>query len=318
MESARSLTEDRLFDARLLATHAESLGAIEPRIKKAPIRGAKGPARDFVRRVQDDISSFLENAGARRAVVFNLATTEPPVQPDPIHDDLDRFEAALSASPAPTPSVLPPSVLYAYAALDLGIPYVNFAASAGSSLRALERLSLERGVPHAGADGKTGETLVKSALAPMFRMRNLSVKSWVGFNVLGNSDGLSLSEPSVAASKIASKSHVLPEILGYEPHSLVRIDFVPSLGDWKTAWNLIHFEGFLGTPMTLQLTWQGADSVLAAPLVIDLIRLIDLAARRGERGALGHLGFFFKSPLGCPVHDLSTQYSLLCEHVRCG
>jgi myo-inositol-1-phosphate synthase len=109
---------------------------------------------------------------------------------------------------------------------------------------------------------------------------------------------------------------VVPSILGYEPHTLVRIDYVPTLGDWKTAWDFIQFEGFLRTPMTLQFTWQGADSALAAPLVLDLVRLVDLAASRGERGGLGHLAFFFKSPVSCEVHDLAEQHALLCRHVK--
>src|SRR3989442_552300 len=174
--------------------------------------------------------------------------------------DLDALDAALHAPD----SRVPASALYAYAALDMGVPYVNFTPSVGASLPGLEELARVRGVPHAGRDGKTGETLLKSALAPMFRMRHLHVRTWVGFNVLGNADGLALSDPATAASKTESKGKVVPSILGYEPQTLVRIDYVPTLGDWKTAWDLIQFEGFLGTPMTLQFTWQGSDSALAA------------------------------------------------------
>src|SRR5207245_10812590 len=118
-------------------------------------------------------------------------------------------------------------------------------------------------------------------------------------------------DPSVAESKTASKARVVPDILGYEPHTLVRIDYVPTCGDWKTAWNLVQFEGFLGTPMSLQFTWQGSDSALAAPLVLDLVRLVDLAASRGERGGLGHPAFLFKSPVSCAIHYLVEQHALL-------
>ena len=193
---------------------------------------------------------------------------------------------------------------------------MNCTPSVGASLAALETLAHARGVPHAGRDGKTGETLLKSALAPMFRMRNLQVRSWVGFNVLGNADGLALADPTTAASKMESKGRVVPSILGYDPHTLVRIDYVPTLGDWKTAWDLIQFDGFLKTPMTLQFTWQGADSALAAPLVLDLVRLVDLAASQGECGGLGHLAFFYNSPVRCEVHDLAEQYARLCHHVK--
>jgi myo-inositol-1-phosphate synthase len=245
-------------------------------------------------------------------IVVNLATTEPLPAADVLALDLDGLERRLDLPGARVPT----SALYAYAAMDMGVPYVNFTPSVGASLTGLEALAQLRGVPHAGRDGKTGETLLKSALAPMFRMRSLQVRSWVGFNVLGNADGLALSDPTTAASKTESKGKVVPAILGYEPHTLVRIDYVPTLGDWKTAWDLIQFEGFLRTPMTLQFTWQGADSALAAPLVLDLVRLVDLAASRGERGGLGHLAFFFKSPVSCEVHDLAEQYARLCQHVK--
>jgi myo-inositol-1-phosphate synthase len=270
------------------------------------------PPREFVRAVQRDLDEFRKSSGARRMVVVNLATTEPPPSPEVLALDRAGFERALDRSGAR----LPTSALYAYAALDLGAPYVNFTPSTGASLAGLEALAVARGVPHAGRDGKTGETLLKSALAPMFRMRSLQVRSWVGFNVLGNADGLALADPTTAASKTESKGKVVPSILGYEPHTLVRIDYVPTLGDWKTAWDLIQFEGFLKTPMTLQFTWQGSDSALAAPLVLDLVRLVDLAAARGERGGLGHLAFFFKSPVSSEVHDLAEQYALLCQHVK--
>jgi myo-inositol-1-phosphate synthase len=192
---------------------------------------------------------------------------------------------------------------------------VNFTPSLGASVPALAELARAQAVPFAGRDGKTGETLLKSVLAPMFAMRRLKVKSWTGFNVLGNSDGAALADPEVAASKVQSKGDLVRATLGDDVHNLVRIDYVPPLGDWKTAWDLVTFDGFLHTPMTLQLTWQGSDSALAAPLVLDLARFIDLAAARGESGPLGWLGFYFKSPEGCPVHELRDQYQMLLKHL---
>ena len=116
-----------------------------------------------------------------------------------------------------------------------------------------------------GCDGKTGETLLKSVLAPMFRQRNLQVMSWVGHNIFGNMDGKVLDDPANKATKVTSKDHLLAQILGYQPQTLVSIEFIESLGDWKTAWDHIHFQGFLGTPMTLQFIWQGCDSLLGGP-----------------------------------------------------
>jgi myo-inositol-1-phosphate synthase len=290
----------------------DELATSEQHLRPAPAMVAGQPPREFVRAVQRDLGEFRTATGARRVIMVNVATTEPLTPSDLLALDLAGLERMLD-----TPGArLPISALYAYAGLDMGVPYVNFTPSVGASLVGLEALAQARGVPHAGRDGKTGETLLKSVLAPMFRMRSLQVRSWVGFNVLGNADGLALSDPTTAASKTESKGKVVPSILGYEPHTLVRIDYVPTLGDWKTAWDLIQFEGFLRTPMTLQFTWQGADSALAAPLVLDLVRLVDVAASRGERGGLGHLAFFFKSPVGCEIHDLAEQYALLCRHTK--
>ena len=156
---------------------------------------------------------------------------------------------------------------------------------------------------------------MKSALAPMFRYRNLRVLSWQGYNMLGDRDGVVLAEPENKASKVESKDRLLSQILGYPLHSKVAIDYVPSLGDLKTAWDFIHFEGFLGYRMSLQFTWQGCDSILAAPLVLDLIRLADLATRRSENGPLRHLACFFKSPIDVEEHDLHAQWHGLVRYL---
>ena len=158
--------------------------------------------------------------------------------------------------------------------------------------------------------------LVKTALARMFALRNLPVLSWVGHNILGNRDGLVLSDPTNRASKLRSKDQAVARILGYAPQSLTTIEYVESLDDWKTAWDHVHFQGFLGVRMALQFIWQGCDSALAAPLVIDLARLALLAKRRGETGVLRHLACFFKSPLGVDEHDLGRQFGLLENYVR--
>ena len=178
----------------------------------------------------------------------------------------------------------------------LGCSYINFTPSLGAAPAAIDELARLRGTRHIGRDGKTGETLLKSVLAPMFAQRNLQVMSWVGHNIFGNMDGRVLDDPANKQAKIASKDHLLGEILGYRPQTLVSIEYIQSLGDWKTAWDHIHFAGFLGTPMTMQFIWQGCDSVLAAPLVLDLVRLTELAWRRGETGPLRFLASFFKSP----------------------
>jgi myo-inositol-1-phosphate synthase len=125
-----------------------------------------------------------------------------------------------------------------------------------------------------------------------------------------------LKDPESKQSKIETKDGILPQILGYSPHTHVGIDYVPSLGDWKVAWDFIHFDGFLGTRMSMQFIWQGCDSILAAPLVLDLIRLIELSHRRGESGALRHTALFFKQPIGCDVGDLHGQWHILWEYLQ--
>jgi myo-inositol-1-phosphate synthase len=152
---------------------------------------------------------------------------------------------------------------------------------------------------------------MKSVLAPMFRRRNLQVMSWVGHNIFGNMDGQVLDDPANKQAKIASKDHLLGQILGYRPQTHVSIEYIESLGDWKTAWDHIHFAGFLGTPMTLQFTWHGSDSVLAAPLVLDLVRFTELGWRRGQTGALTFLASFFKSPYGVEEQGFDRQYQML-------
>ena len=164
---------------------------------------------------------------------------------------------------------------------------------------------------YAGKDGKTGETLMKTVLAPMFAHRNLKVMSWVGHNIFGNRDGLVLDDPANKSSKVETKDRVVTQILGYKPSTVVTIEYLPDMGDWKTAWDHIHFQGFLGTKMALQFTWQGCDSLLAAPLAIDLARLADFEKQRGGQGLLKHLACFFKSPEGVDENDFFKQFDML-------
>ena len=267
---------------------------------------------DIVERIRDDYITFTSEHDLDRLVVVNVASTEPPVKHPERYDTFGAFESAVEADDRD----LPASALYAYAALDEGHPYVNFTPSTGSALGGLRELAEREGVPHMGRDAKTGETLVKSALAPMFAGRNLRVLSWEGHNILGNTDGLVLEEEENEAGKVESKGRLLEEILGYETHNRVRIDYTPSLGDWKTAWDHIHFEGFLGTEMKMQFTWEGSDSALAAPLLLDLVRLVAYADDRGDGGLQPHLASFFKSPMGVDEHDLSRQFDLLYDYAE--
>ena len=320
----RLRSDSNVFDSALVAACRDELAAIDSRIRPGSLLNCgdtigrlAGPAmRDFakettaqaIKRLQRDLREFQEQTGVDRVVVINVASTEPPSDTSQLPATWTELSTAIETSACES---LPASSLYAIAALDLGIPFINFTPSLGSALPAIQSLAVERKTCHAGQDGKTGETLLKSVLAPMFAARNLQVLSWVGHNIFGNLDGLVLDDPANKAAKIKSKDQLVGNILGYDPQTLVSIEYIKSLGDWKTAWDHIHFRGFLGTPMTLQFIWQGCDSLLAAPLVLDLVRFVELSNRRGEVGVLSNLSSFFKSPLGMKEHDFFRQFSLL-------
>jgi myo-inositol-1-phosphate synthase len=285
--------------------------AITALVDRNDVRQARSP-REAIDAIQADLKAFMKSQELEQVVVVNAASTEPPIELTEEQKSLERLLPALDRS---APAALPTSSIYAYAAIDAGLAYVNLTPSRGATLPAIEELARKRGVPHAGQDLKTGETLLKSVLAPMFARRNLRVHSWVGHNILGNRDGQVLNDPANKASKVTSKDALLAALLGYKPQSIVSIEFIESLDDWKTAWDHVHFEGFLGTKMTLQVTWQGCDSLLAAPLVIDLVRLAALAQRRGEAGPMPHTACFFKSPVGVPEHDFGKQFLMLEDYL---
>jgi myo-inositol-1-phosphate synthase len=264
-----------------------------------------------IERLKGDLRKFKESNKLDQVVVVCVASTEPPFELTSTHQSLDKLRASLDK-----PDVLPASSLYAFAALDLGMAFVNFTPSLGASCPALLELANARKVPIAGQDGKTGETLMKSVLAPMFAHRNWQILSWVGHNIFGNRDGLVLDDPHNKSSKIKTKDQVITQIVGYKPNTHVSIEYIPDMDDWKTAWDHIHFKGFLGTRMVLQFIWQGCDSLLAAPLVLDLARLTLFAQRRGEAGILKHLACFFKNPNGVVEHDFFVQWEMLRDYVE--
>ncbi len=269
----------------------------------------KKNALDSIEQIKSDLKAFSTRNGLDQTVVINLASTEPPVDTSRFPGTWTELEATLGS----TDCELPASSLYAIGAIESGMPFVNFTPSLGSCLPAIDELARSRNVCHMGHDGKTGETFLKSVLAPAFANRHLEIMSWVGHNIFGNMDGVVLNDPVNKKTKVDSKDKLLGQILGYDPQTHISIEYIKSLGDWKTAWDHIHFQGFLGTPMILQFTWQGCDSILAAPLVLDLLRFTDLADRRGEKGLLTFLCSFFKSPLGTTENDFAMQFKMLVD-----
>ncbi|MDI1465029.1 inositol-3-phosphate synthase [Catellatospora sp. KI3] len=306
-KKAQALVTAGVLPAAIVAAVADDLAAVEAELRCAP-HGAT--QHETAVRIAADLDEFRRRHALAHVVVVNVASTEAAAVPHPAHADPEALAAALH-----TEQVLPPSSLYAYAAFTAGCSYVDFTPSTGARLPALHELALRAGVAYAGHDGKTGETLLKSVLAPMFAMRNLHVRSWSGTNLLGGGDGANLARPDANAAKVASKQRVLKETLGYEPEGHTRIDYVPDIGDLKTAWDLITFSGFLGSRMRLEFTWHGCDSALAAPLVLDLARLTAAAHAHGVSGPLPQLAFFFKDPLGDVPHGLADQWRDLCAWV---
>ncbi|MBN6058499.1 inositol-3-phosphate synthase [Nonomuraea sp. RK-328] len=318
VKKAQALADAGVLPAGPVRALEEELAAVEREVRPLPSARDQTEAAALM---AADLASFRERHRLRRVVVVNVATTEPAPAPHPAHADLEALEEAMREplhAPEPGPAgggrtVLPPSSLAAYAAFRAGCPFVDFTPSTGARLPALHRLAVRQGVPYGGHDGKTGETLVKSVLAPMFAMRNLRVRTWSGINLLGGGDGANLARPGPNAAKAASKSRVLGETLGYVPQGETRIDYLEDAGDFKTAWDLVTFEGFLGRRMRVDFTWHGCDSALAAPLVLDVARLTAAAHERGRCGALTELAFFFKDPLEPASHALADQWRLLCD-----
>jgi myo-inositol-1-phosphate synthase len=328
LESAEEFRRNSgIFPAEWLTACAEDLTAAGARVRPGTKLGAspviaemgswgdsKPPrtARQAIDRIAADLGAFVESESLDHLIVLNVSSTEPPFAVSDVHRNWDTLNAALADG---GPELLPASSLYALAALRAGHTYINFTPSLGASLPALYQLAETTGALHAGKDGKTGETLLKTVLAPMFAQRNLGILSWVGHNIFGNRDGLVLNDPANKASKVDTKDRVVTQILGYKPSTLVTIEYIPDMGDWKTAWDHIHFEGFLGSRMTMQFTWQGCDSLLAAPLAIDLARLADFEKQRGGKGLMRHLASFFKGPEGVEENDFFKQFTMLEEYV---
>ncbi|HXG83158.1 MAG TPA: inositol-3-phosphate synthase [Pyrinomonadaceae bacterium] len=267
--------------------------------------------------VREDIRRFKNERDVERVVVINLASTESFIDKDSeTFATLENFEKDLGENSAK----ISPAMIYAYAAIGAGAAYGNFTPSVAADIPALVQYAEQKGVPIAGKDGKTGQTFIKTVIAPGLKARALKVDGWYSTNILGNRDGLALSHPDSLKSKITTKNSVLDDILGYkvEDH-LVDIRYYRPRGDNKEAWDNIDIIGFLGQPMQLKINFLCRDSILAAPLVIEIARLLDYAQICGEAGVQEQLSVFFKLPQVAdetnqkPEHALHLQERMLLE-----
>lgn len=249
--------------------------------------------RDVISSIRKDLQGFKEVC--ENIVVINLASTEKLAdEGNELFNSLESFEKALDDNS----KEISPAMLYAYATIAEKVSYGNFTPSVSADIPALVEFAKKQGVPLAGKDGKTGQTMIKSVLAPAFKTRALKVDGWFSTNILGNRDGLALSDADSLASKVKTKSSLLDDILGYDVEDhIVDIRYYRPRGDNKEAWDNIDLKGFLGQAMQLKVNFLCKDSILAAPLAIEIARCLDLARRRNEAGAQEQLGVFFKYPM---------------------
>jgi myo-inositol-1-phosphate synthase len=324
---ANVLNRDHLDPVR------EELEAIRPMpavFDKAWVRRLDGPnvktgtLREKAEALVADIRGFMERNRCARGVMVWTGSTEVYAEIGPAHQSLKSFEAALDRSDA----TVAPSMVYAYAAIKAGIPFLNGAPNLSQDIPALRELAEKNGVVTGGKDFKTGQTLMKTTIAPMIHARLLGVDGWFSTNILGNRDGEVLDDELSFKTKEVSKLGVLDEILSPKQHPelygdidhKVTIHYYPPRGDNKEGWDAIDIYGWLGYPMQIKVNFQCRDSILAAPLVLDLALLSDLAQRAGEKGPQEWLSFFFKSPVTAPgkspVHDLFQQQAALYAQLR--
>jgi myo-inositol-1-phosphate synthase len=280
--------------------------------------------RELAEAIRRDIREFKDAHACERLVMIWCASTEIFLEEGPAHRDLASLEAAMEAN---DPSVAP-SMLYAYAALMEGVPFVNGAPNLTVDVPAMVTLANQKGVPVCGKDFKTGQTLLKTVLAPMLKARMLGLHGWYSTNILGNRDGEVLDDPDSFKTKEESKlgvlEHILrpdryPELYGDIYHK-VRINYYPPRGDSKEGWDNLDIFGWLGYPMQIKVDFLCRDSILAAPLVLDLVLFSDLAQRAGLHGIQEWLSFYFKSPQHAaavyPEHDLFIQQTKLKNTLR--
>ena len=288
------------------------------------IKSVKGH-RNSIEALRQDIREFKKTNNLDRAVMIWCGSTEVYQDPsDPIYNSLDKFEEALDSDS----SLIAPSVLYAYSAIMEGVSYANGAPNLSVDFPALYELSTREKIPIAGKDFKTGQTLMKTILAPGFKARRIGIDGWFSTNILGNRDGEVLDDPESFKTKEVSKLGVLeqilepdkyPELYGDLYHK-VRINYYQPRGDNKEGWDNIDIKGWLGYPMQIKVDFLCRDSILAAPIVLDLALFLDLAQRAGMYGIQEWLSFYFKSPM-CkpdlyPIHDLFSQKAKLENTLR--
>ena len=273
---------------------------------------------DLAQALREDIRAKIKETGADRAVMVWCGSTEIHLTPADCHQNMEAFIEGLKNND----EAIPPSQLYAYAAIEEGVAYANGSPNLSADVPALEQLALEKGAAIAGKDFKTGQTLMKTILAPGLKSRMLGISGWFSTNILGNRDGEILDDPDSFKSKEVTKSSVLGTILQPETYGelygnlyhKVRINYYPPRGDDKEGWDNIDIFGWLGYPMQIKVDFLCRDSILAAPIVLDLALFLDLAQRAGKTGIQEWLSFYFKGPHVAENHV--QEHDIFIQHFR--
>lgn len=329
-----SATKSGVLEKAHIEPIADFLKGIEPMpavFDTAYVKKLDGPnkktganKRELAEAIREDIRRFKAENELDRMVMVWCGSTEIFIRPGPVHETLESFEKGMEEND----SSIAPSMLYAYAALMEGVPYANGAPNLSGDIPALEKLACDEGLPIVGKDFKTGQTLIKTILAPGFKTRMLGLSGWFSTNILGNRDGEVLDDPESFKTKEESKLNVLQHILQPEMYPdlygdmyhKVRINYYPPRGDNKEGWDNIDIFGWMGYPMQIKVNFLCRDSILAAPIVLDLVLFLDLAARAGMKGIQEWLSFYFKSPQTpeglYPEHDLFIQQTKLKNTLR--
>jgi len=276
-------------------------------VKKADNVVLSHSLEDSLSYLKRDIHSFKITHDLDKAVVVYLGSPLKKVEQSDYYNDPYQFHKALQNNDKSITSAM----IYALAAIETGCPFVDFTPNITLKVPAIIQLAENKQVPLAGRDGNTGQTLLKTVLGQMFKIRNLRLNGWYSTNILGNNDGLVLSMPEHRETKMEDKLGVLEPVLGYNHFAhIVDIHYYPPRGDNKEAWESIDFSGWLGMPMQVKINWLGRDSILASPLVIDLVRLMDFALQHGEYGIQPQLAIYFKHPLNTSARGFFDQYQL--------
>jgi myo-inositol-1-phosphate synthase len=329
-----SAVNAKVLEPSLLSQLKEPLSSIKPmkavfdqeyvRRINGPNVKTKGSKMDKAQELMADIDQFKKSTGVDRAVMIWCGSTEVFHKPAEVHSSLAKFEKGLCEN---DPDIAP-SQIYAYAALKSGIPHANGAPNLTTDIPALLDLARDQNIPICGKDFKTGQTFMKTVLAPAFKARMLGLNGWFSTNILGNRDGEVLEDPGSFKTKEETKLSVLDQILQpklypelYENlYHAVRINYYPPRGDAKEGWDNIDIFGWLGYPMQIKVDFLCRDSILAAPLVLDLVLFLDLAQRSGMRGIQEWLSFYFKAPMTAPglypEHDIFIQLMKLKNTLR--